>query len=221
MRRFERRRRDRARQLIALIGASFGGGALVASLVTRPAAPTPSAALEPTAEPTHVSSTLGRERSAVDTERTIAVATAGRLESLTVPVRGIGRTELRDTFDDARGDGRVHEALDIMAPQGTPVLAVADGSIAKLFTSRAGGITLYQFDDSGNFCFYYAHLDRYADGIAEGQRVSRSQVIGYVGSSGNASAEAPHLHFAIFRLDAGRRWWEGDPINPYPLLARP
>ncbi len=124
---------------------------------------------------------------------------------------------MRDTFTEARG-ARVHEALDIMAPRDTPVRAVEDGPIEKLFTSEAGGTTLYQFDPSGKYCYYYAHLERYADGLREGQMLRRGDLLGYVGSTGNAAADAPHLHFAIFRLTPERQWWKGEPVNPYPVL---
>ena len=138
--------------------------------------------------------------------------------NLAIPVDGIDEDDLRDTFSDARG-GHAHEALDIMAPRNTPVLAVEGGTIQKLFTSKAGGFTIYQFDPSSTFSYYYAHLDRYADGLHEGQVVRRGDVIGYVGSSGNASPDAPHLHFAIFRLTPKRQWWKGEPINPYPVFT--
>jgi murein DD-endopeptidase MepM/ murein hydrolase activator NlpD len=106
-----------------------------------------------------------------------------------------------------------------MAPRGTPVRAVEDGTIAKLFESRGGGgLTIYQFDPSETFCYYYAHLDGYALGIREGQTVRRGQVIGYVGSTGNASPDAPHLHFTIFQLTPERKWWKGEPLNPYPVF---
>lgn len=143
-----------------------------------------------------------------------AAANAG----LVLPVQGITRGQLLDTFTDARSEGRSHDAIDIMAPAGTPVLAVADGSIEKLFTSDRGGLTIYQFEPSGRLAYYYAHLQQYADGLAEKQAVRRGQVIGYVGSTGNANPEAPHLHFAIFLLGPERRWWEGQAINPYPVL---
>lgn len=136
-----------------------------------------------------------------------------------MPVQGVRAQDLRDTYADQRGGGaRVHEALDIMAPRGTPVLAASDGRIAKLFLSQPGGITIYQFDPAGRWAYYYAHLDRYADGLAEGQTVQRGQLLGYVGSTGNADPEAPHLHFGIFRLDAEQRWWTGVPMNPFPCL---
>ena len=137
---------------------------------------------------------------------------------LLVPVDGVGRDQLDDTFDDRRAGIRRHEAIDIMSPRGTPVRAVADGHVAKLFTSVAGGLTIYLFDPEQHFAYYYAHLDRYAPGLREGQRVARGQVIGYVGSTGNAAADAPHLHFAIFHLNAERQWWKGDPLNPYLVL---
>lgn len=138
---------------------------------------------------------------------------------LLLPVEGVTPAQLSDTFDDARGTERMHEALDIMAPRGTPVLAAIDGSIEKLFTSDAGGLTIYQFDPRREHAYYYAHLDAYAPGLAEGQAVARGDVIGYVGSTGNASDDAPHLHFAIFELGPEKRWWQGTAINPYPLLA--
>ncbi len=140
--------------------------------------------------------------------------------ALLLPVQGIAASALRDTFADGRDHNhRGHEAIDIMAPRGTQVVAVDDGRVAKLFLSKAGGVTLYQFDPSGQFAYYYAHLDRYADGIAEGQTLRRGGVIGYVGSTGDASADAPHLHFAIFRLGPEKQWWKGEPINPFGYLG--
>ncbi|MCA1559549.1 MAG: M23 family metallopeptidase [Acidobacteria bacterium] len=136
---------------------------------------------------------------------------------LVIPVEGIKKDQLTRQFSEKRG-ARMHEALDILAPRNTPVKAVEDGTIARLFFSKAGGITVYQFDPSGNYCYYYAHLGRYADGLSEGDRVKKGQVIGYVGSSGNAPKDAPHLHFAVFRLTAEKRWWEGTPLDPYDLL---
>lgn len=140
---------------------------------------------------------------------------------LLIPVQGAGFETLTDTFDEARGSERRHEALDIMAPEGTPVLAVADGTIEKLFDSERGGLTIYQFEPTGRYAYYYAHLQAYAPGIVEGQPVRRGDVLGTVGSTGNADPAAPHLHFAVFRLTPEKQWWVGEPINPYPLLARP
>lgn len=138
--------------------------------------------------------------------------------ALTIPVQGVEPDKLVHSYHDARSGGREHEALDILAPRGTPVVAVEDGTIAKLFTSKAGGITVYQFDPTQAYTYYYAHLDRYADGITEGAAVHRGQVLGYVGTSGNAPKDTPHLHFAIFRLTADKHWWEGTPIDPYDIL---
>ena len=141
--------------------------------------------------------------------------------SLMIPVAGVTAAQLQDTFTDARSEGRPHDAIDIMAATGTPVFAVADGTVAKFFDSKQGGHTIYQFDPLGGIAYYYAHLDRRAPGLAEGQPVKRGQVIGYVGYSGNANPAGQHLHFAIFRLGPEKLWWRGTPINPYgPLGGR-
>lgn len=137
---------------------------------------------------------------------------------LDMPVQGVDRRDLTRTFADARSGNRVHEALDILAPRNTPVKAVDDGRVVKLFNSKAGGITIYQFDPTERYCYYYAHLERYADGLHEGDRVSKGQLMGYVGTSGNAPKDTPHLHFAVFRLTADRNWWQGSPIDPYDIL---
>lgn len=147
-----------------------------------------------------------------------AVVDAASPGGLLLPVQGIAITDIHDTFGDARGSERQHEALDIMAPTGTPVLAVADGTIEKLFTSDRGGLTIYQFEPGGQFAYYYAHLQAYAPGLTEGAAVKRGDVLGTVGSTGNADPAAPHLHFAIFRLTPEKQWWIGTPVNPYPLL---
>jgi murein DD-endopeptidase MepM/ murein hydrolase activator NlpD len=139
---------------------------------------------------------------------------------LAIPVIGVRTDQLQDTFDDARSAGRRHDAIDIMAAEGTPVIAVADGTIEKLFFSKGGGgITVYQRSPDGKWMYYYAHLSAYAPGLAEGQQVKRGQVIARVGHTGDASASGPHLHMAINRMAPGERWWNGTPINPYPLLA--
>src|SRR5262249_2630617 len=134
------------------------------------------------------------------------------------PLAAISAAELHDNFDEQRGSGRRHEAIDILAPRGTPVLAADAGVVKKLFNSRQGGLTIYQFDSDENYCYYYAHLDRYAQGLHDGVFVNRGDTIGYVGTTGNAPANTPHLHFAIFRLGPEKQWWQGTPINPYPLL---
>jgi murein DD-endopeptidase MepM/ murein hydrolase activator NlpD len=136
---------------------------------------------------------------------------------LVMPVEGVEPDDLVRSFSDSRG-GRPHEAIDIPAPRNTPVKAIEAGKIARLFYSRAGGVTIYQFDPTETYCYYYAHLERYADGLAEGQEVRKGQLVGYVGVSGNAPKDTPHLHFAIFRLTAAKRWWEGTPLDPYDVL---
>jgi murein DD-endopeptidase MepM/ murein hydrolase activator NlpD len=141
-----------------------------------------------------------------------------RNRQLTLPVQGIKREQLRDTFNETRGSTRKHEALDVLAPRNTPILAVEDGKVARLFLSDAGGITIYQFDPTETYCYYYAHLERYADGLKEGSPIKRGQVIGYVGTTGNAPRDTPHLHFAIFKMTDDKHWWQGTPLDPYSVL---
>ena len=138
-----------------------------------------------------------------------------RSRGLVVPVISVSAAQLMDNYSQPRSGGATHEAIDIMAPRGTPVLAVEDGHVTKLFLSTAGGITLYQFDPAAAYAYYYAHLERYAEGIKEGATVLKGQVIGYVGSTGNAAPDAPHLHCAGSRLGPERQWWRGTPINPF------
>lgn len=218
MRRFERRRYERLRRLATVIGLSFASGALADTALTwklghreetRVVAPAADAGAEhgPVATTGTAEPPAPVPPSAEDIDD----------RDLEIPVRGVEENELYDSFDDARGS-RVHQAIDIMAERGTPVLAVEDGSIEKLFESKAGGLTIYQFDPSEAFCYYYAHLDSYAHNLREGATVKKGDVIGYVGSTGNAPKNAPHLHFAIFRLTSEKQWWKGEPLNPYPLL---
>ena len=142
--------------------------------------------------------------------------------SLVIPVQGVAPRQLTDTFTQARDSGaRVHDAIDIMAPRGTPVLAAAAGTIEALHLSAAGGLTIYLRCDDRRFVLYYAHLDGYAAGLAAGQHVSQGQVIGTVGFTGNASETAPHLHFAVQQTTAAAKWYEpSTAVNPYPLLMR-
>ena len=152
----------------------------------------------------------------VEIAQQVVVGPAG----LAIPVVGVKPDQLTDTFDDARAAGRRHDAIDIMAAEGTPVIAAADGTIEKLFFSNGGGgITVYERGSDPKWQFYYAHLQRYAPGLAEGQQVKRGQVIAFVDHTGDASPSGPHLHFAINQMAPGQRWWQGTPINPYPLLA--
>jgi peptidoglycan LD-endopeptidase LytH len=138
---------------------------------------------------------------------------------ISAPIANLRASDLHDSFNELHF-GHRHEAIDIMEPLGTPIHAVDDGTIRKLFLSRAGGTTIYQFDSAGSYCYYYAHLDRYAENLHEGMPVSLGQIIGYVGTTGDASPDAPQLHFAIFRLDTEKKWWKGTPINPYPILLQ-
>lgn len=140
--------------------------------------------------------------------------------NLIIPVAGVRPEQLIDTFDDARSEGRAHDAIDIMAPAGTPVLAAADGRIVKLFQSERGGTTIYQLGPNQDVIFYYAHLAGYAPGLAEGNNVRQGDVIAYVGDTGNAGAGNYHLHFSIAVVSDPKRYWDGTNINPYPLLRR-
>lgn len=155
---------------------------------------------------------------ALDT-RQASQPTGAEAQNLLVPVLNVRPADLTDTFSDSRGTGRLHEAIDIMAPKGTTVIAAAPGTIEKLFRSDAGGLTIYVRSADRETIHYYAHLSEYAPGLKEGQRVRRGQRLGAVGSTGNASEEAPHLHFAILRTTSDAEWWEpANAVNPYPLL---
>ena len=137
---------------------------------------------------------------------------------LVMPVLGANPKKIQDTYRATRFGGRVHEATDILAPRDTPVIAIDNGVIRKLFTSVRGGLTIYQFDPSEMYCFYYAHLGHYAAGLRENMPVHSGEVIGYVGTTGDAPPDTPHLHLEITRLGTDKKWWEGTEINPYPLL---
>jgi len=214
---------DINRAVVAASGAGTAPAAAEPAAAVAPiAAPSPAVAPAPpsAASPTTPIAEAGHEPlapAAAPASVDVAAPPTGE-GPLLLPVQGITRADLHDTFTDARSEGRVHDAIDIMATAGTPVLAVADGTVEKLFDSKRGGLTIYQFEPSGRYAYYYAHLERYADGLAEKQPIKRGQVIGYVGSTGNADPAAPHLHFAIFRLGPERRWWEGQALNPYPVL---
>jgi murein DD-endopeptidase MepM/ murein hydrolase activator NlpD len=149
-----------------------------------------------------------------------AISSSVSTVNLIIPVAGIRPEQLIDTFDDARSEGRLHDAIDIMAPAGTPVLAATDGRIVKLFQSERGGITIYQLGPNQDVIFYYAHLAGYAPGLAEGSNVRQGDVIAYVGDTGNAGAGNYHLHFSIAVVSDPKRYWDGTNINPYPILRR-
>jgi murein DD-endopeptidase MepM/ murein hydrolase activator NlpD len=193
-------------------------GAAVPMLPAQPLAPPSSPTDSETAAPATTAN--ASESTVPQTADAVAAVTAANASgALLLPVQGVPASKLVDTFTQSRGAGRVHDAIDIMAPRGTPVLAVADGRVAKLFTSKPGGLTVYQFDREEKLAYYYAHLDHYAPNLAEGQQLKRGDVLGYVGSTGNASPEAPHLHFAVFVLGPEKHWWQGTAVNPYPLLG--
>jgi murein DD-endopeptidase MepM/ murein hydrolase activator NlpD len=203
-------------------GVTSERGALVS---TVPSSPSP-VRLEPDTE-----ATSGRSPSiATTTDEPLigpgpasASSVVADLQSrrLRLPVDDADIDAMKGNFAQRRDAGsRPHEAVDILAPRNTPVHAVEDGTIAKLFNSKAGGITIYQFDPTGRFCYYYAHLQRYASDLKEGQRVNRGDVIGFVGTTGNAPPNTPHLHFAVFELDQDHRWWKGRAIDPYLLFNR-
>ena len=182
------------------------GGAPDDSLTLHPAVGAP-AATRPSA---------GAPSPATVTDADLA---ALRSRGLGVPVQGVRAADVPDTFNERRGGGtRPHQALDILASRGTPVLAADDGRVIKLFTSKAGGLTIYVLAPDGRLMAYYAHLDRYRDGLTEGAAVRRGDVIGYVGSTGDADPNAPHLHFALAVVSDSHRWWAGTPIDPKPYL---
>ena len=153
------------------------------------------------------------------TPRPAAPAALITPSGLAIPVAGVVPAALYDSFGDPRGGVRVHGAIDIPAPTGTPVLAAAGGRVEKLFESEAGGHTIYIRSTDGRFVYYYAHLDTYRPDLREGEDVARGQPIATVGSTGDADPAAPHLHFEIKRMAPGDTWYEGEGINPYPLLA--
>ncbi len=189
---------------------------------TEPATP------EPAAGATEIRPTSPGEPPAVtapDDPPAVAVPSIGAdpLEELKdrhleLPVKGAVPEDIHDMFNEARGGGRRHEAIDMLAPRNTPVVAVEAGTIARLFFSKAGGITVYQADPTNTYIYYYAHLERYADGLTEGDKIKRGQLLGYVGTSGNAPPGTPHLHFAIFKMTGEKRWWQGTPIDPFHVL---
>jgi peptidoglycan LD-endopeptidase LytH len=148
----------------------------------------------------------------------LVVGADSSLLEMTPPIRGLTLANLRDMFSEIH-NGHPHEAIDILEPRGTPVRAVVSGTVRKLFLSQPGGNTIYEFDEMGVYCYYYAHLDAYAKDLREGMRVEHGDVIGFVGSTGNADPRTPHLHFAISELGPERLWWQGKAVDPYPALV--
>jgi murein DD-endopeptidase MepM/ murein hydrolase activator NlpD len=180
------------------------------------ATPTPDASPTPGASPAPAPSPGASPQAQVLRGDPASALAAMRL---LIPVEGVAPDKLQDTFKDARSEGRVHDAIDINAPRGTPVLAATDGRVVKLFNSVKGGITFYQLAAADeHYVLYYAHLERYADGLAEGHVARRGETVGYVGDTGNATPGNTHLHFQIYRVADPNHFWAGENLNPYPLL---
>ena len=225
----KRRRKDSWSALIGAAAGFVGGASLMAVLLGSPATrggepggeDCGQAVLDATEEEPETRATPAAAPPVVDGAPPRIGATPAadlRARDLLLPVEGFERAQLYGSFAEKRGADRLHEAIDMLAPRNTPVVAVENGTIARLFSSKAGGITVYQFDPGVTYVYYYAHLERYAAGLKEGDAVRRGQVIGYVGTSGNAPKDTPHLHFAIFRLSDRKQWWDGVPIDPFEVL---
>lgn len=182
-----------------------------------PNQPTPNPSPQPQDNSASVVSTPASSTPNADSPSPVPEVEPG---ALIIPVAGVRPNQLRDTFSEARSEGRVHDAIDIAAPRGTPVLAAADGTILKLFQSERGGTTIYQLSTDKKFIYYYAHLDRYAEGLTEGHFAKQGETIAYVGDTGNAGPGNNHLHFSVALTSDPKRYWEGVNINPYPLLKR-
>jgi murein DD-endopeptidase MepM/ murein hydrolase activator NlpD len=185
------------------------------SALSQPATPTAASTADTATSQAAASTTSSND----PIQAPIAPPTERPSSTLLIPVAGIQASQLVDTYTQARSGGRVHDAIDIMAPRGTQVIAADDGKVAKLFYSKPGGLTVYQFDPTEKFVYYYAHLDSYAPGLVEGKQLHRGDPVGLVGFSGNASESAPHLHFAVSVLGPEKHWWQATAINPYPLLS--
>ena len=191
---------------------------MVSPGLTQTATPSPGVALIPNGSDAG-SSSPSPESTQSTKDSILSNNFVGTLK-LIIPVTGVRPEQLHDTFTDARSEGRSHDAIDIMAPAGTPVVAASDGEIVKLFQSDRGGTTIYQLSPDKKLVFYYAHLQRYADGLLAGKFARQGEVIGYVGDTGNAGAGNYHLHFSIAVVADPKRYWEGTNINPYPLLRK-
>ncbi|HKP71539.1 MAG TPA: M23 family metallopeptidase [Pyrinomonadaceae bacterium] len=188
--------------------------------------PTPDAPAPPSASPSPspssspVSNTAPPSSPAPDAANAHSTTAADANAQLLIPVAGVKPEQLQDTYTQSRSEGRTHNAIDIMAARNTPVLAAVDGTIIKLFQSVRGGITIYQLGTDNRTVYYYAHLERYADGIGEKQFARRGQTIGYVGDTGNAGKDNCHLHFSIWLVTDPKHYWDGENVNPYPLLTK-
>lgn len=207
------------------VGSEAPPPVVIPAAVSVPAAPLPPPAAALPAAPevptdlTEADLPIRPAASEVPAIARVDGVTSSAAVKLMIPVEGIKPADISDNYNQPRGTDRIHEALDIMAPKGTRVFATADGKVAKLFNSKQGGLTVYQFDPTETYAYYYAHLDRYADGIKEGDVLKRGDLLGYVGVTGNSDPNGPHLHFAVFELTAEKQWWKGTPVNPYPLMG--
>jgi peptidoglycan LD-endopeptidase LytH len=170
---------------------------------------------EPTPETPPPASVAAPPRDAVPLAPEAALAA----KALLIPVEGVDPSRVRDSYTAARG-GRTHDAVDILAPRGTPVIAADAGTIFRLRQNEAGGITIYQLDPEERFVYYYAHLDRYEKGLVEGMSIKQGDVLGFVGTTGNAPKDTPHLHFQVMLYRGRGQYWGGEPINPHPYLTR-
>lgn len=171
-------------------------------------------------EPAPVPATTSRGEASAEAARPATPEALLAAKGLIIPVKGVDPSRVRDSYTASRG-GRTHDAVDIMAARGTPVLAADSGTVLRLRQNEAGGITIYQLDPGERFVYYYAHLDRYQQGLVEGMKVARGDVIGYVGTTGNAPEDLPHLHFQVMLYRGRGQYWGGEPINPHPYLTRP
>jgi murein DD-endopeptidase MepM/ murein hydrolase activator NlpD len=193
-----------------------------AAAMDTPPAPVAAATVPPVASTTAIvrdEAAPAASASVIEATPDISGLPVSAISGLLMPVVGVRPADLVDTYTQARQARGVHDAIDIMAARGTPVVAVNDGEVVKLFDSVRGGLTVYQFGPQQKVVYYYAHLDRYAPGLAEGQMLHRGDPIGFVGSTGNASADAPHLHFEIGVLGPEKHWWQSRPINPYGRIG--
>ncbi len=209
--------------LVLVVGCTAGSADRATARVDSVPPPPPAAAPAPAPELVSLPAP-GDSTRRDSTVSPTPVATPAELDqlrrALIVPVQGVARSDLHDTYTEPRA-GHSHEALDILAPRGTPVVSAADGRVLKLFTSVEGGLMIYAAESTNRFILLYGHLDRYADGLVAGAVLRQGEVIGFVGTTGNAPANTPHLHFAVERGRPDVAWWKGVAVNPYPLLAIP
>jgi len=156
-------------------------------------------------------------------EPSLVVASASdeylRTRQIALPVAGADMSKVDDSFSEPRDGGRVHRAIDILAPRGTPILSADDGKVLRMTTSSLGGISMYTVDPEGRLVYYYAHMDRYNDAMSPGRAIAKGDTLGYVGTTGNAPKDTPHLHFQVMRWPADGKYWNGDPIDPYEALG--